>query len=53
MWEFNQNVKMELPELTLEAYDRFVKESFMEFFIPKDALKVMREKFIRDNNLEE
>lgn len=52
-WVYNKNVNMDLPEATLEAFDKFIDESFIKVFIPKDCIKDMRNKFKEDFKLEE
>lgn len=50
-WNYNENVEIELPEATLEAFDKFMKDSMFRVFIDKDSIKSMREKFKEDFNL--
>lgn len=44
-WKFNENIEIELPELTLEAFDKFMQEPNI---IPKDVIIQMRKKFKQD-----
>jgi hypothetical protein len=52
-WKFNDNIDMELPEATLECFDKFVKETMLSIFLPEDAIKGIREKFKKDYGLKE
>ena len=52
-WEYNKNVQIDLPEFTLEAFDRFMNDKTLSMFIPKENIKEMRERFKKDFNLKE
>ena len=52
-WKYNDKVEIDLPEFTLEAFDKFTKQSTFGIFIHKDCIKDMRNKFKKDFKLEE
>ncbi len=52
-WKFNENVNIDLSEASLEAFDHFIKESFLTVFIDEEHIKILRDKFKKDYNLKD
>ncbi len=52
-WQYNENVKLELPEASLKAFNGFIGLPQNRIFIPQECITAMRKKFKKDFNLTE